>query len=129
MATLFDYKRKSLESVIEILQCFKCNDVPGSKKGQNNRYSCIEKSHQLCEKCKFKCECGSLVVKCPNPIVKQMLEDLPMYCENYKIGCREIFAKSEDLSDHQLACFFRQVYCPISFCKDEVAFKVELMKE
>ena len=93
MATEFDYKSKLLESIIESLQCFNCKDVPGFMKDQRNRYSCFEKSHQLCENCKDKCECGSLVVKFPNPIVKQMLKELPMYCMNYKRGCREIFAE------------------------------------
>ena len=95
MATEFDYKSKLLESIIESLQCFNCKDVPGFMKDQRNRYSCFEKSHQLCENCKDKCECGSLVVKFPNPIVKQMLKELPMYCMNYKRGCREIFAEPE----------------------------------
>ena len=117
MATELDYKRKLLESVIETLQCFNCKDVPGFMKDQRNRYSCFEKSHQLCENCKDKCECGSLVVKCPNPIVKQMLKELPMYCMNYKRGCREIFAEPEGLNDHEIGCVFRLAYCPSSSCK------------
>ena len=117
MATELDYKRKLLESVIETLQCFNCKDVPGFMKDQRNRYSCFEKSHQLCENCKDKCECGSLVVKCPNPIVKQMLKELPMYCMNYKRGCREIFAEPEGLNDHEVGCVFRLAYCPSSSCK------------
>ena len=52
MATEFDYKSKLLESIIESLQCFNCKDVPGFMKDQRNRYSCFEKSHQLCENCK-----------------------------------------------------------------------------
>ena len=122
MATQIDYKRKSLESMIESLQCFKCKDVPGFKKYQRNRYSCVEESHQLCEKCKSRCECGSLVVKRPNPPTKQMLEDLPVYCPHYKNGCRELFLQVESLDDHQEGCVFRPVYCPDPCCQKKMLF-------
>ena len=117
MAVHFECKRKSVEAVIESLQCFKCKDVPGFKEEQKNRYNCVNESHQLCEKCKEKCDCGSLVAKRPNPIVLKMLKDLLVYCQNYKTGCREIFAKAEDLEDHQEGCVFRLVFCPNLLCQ------------
>ena len=123
MATHIDYKRKSLENIIESLQCFKCKDVPGFKKEQQNRYSCVNESHQLCEDCKSKCDCGSLVLKNPNPTTKQILEDLPVYCPHYKNGCHQTFLQAESLDDHQQGCIFRQVFCPYIICKEKVLFK------
>ena len=117
MATQLDYKRKSLQSIIKSLQCFKCKDVPGFKEEQQNRYSCVDESHQLCEKCKTTCECGSLVGKCPNPTTKQILEELPVYCPHYKTGCHETFLLAESLDDHQQGCIFRPVFCPYVSCK------------
>ena len=123
MATQFDYKRKSLESIIEGLQCFKCKGVPGFTQEQQNRYSCFNKSHQLCEICKAICECGSPVGKHPNPATKQILKDLPVYCPHYKNECREIFLQAESLDDHQKGCVFRQIGCPDLPCKEKILFK------
>ena len=119
----FDCKRKMLESVIETLQCYKCQDVPGFKEEQRNRYICVENSHQLCEKCKDLCKCGSVVTKCPSPVVHQILKDLPMFCPHYKRGSREVFAKAENLEEHLIDCIFRPVYCPLLFCKELNPFK------
>ena len=47
MASQFDYKRKSLESIIEGLQCFKCKGVPGFTQEQQNRYSCPERNVRI----------------------------------------------------------------------------------
>ena len=128
MASQIDYKRKSLESIIDSLQCFSCKDVPGFKKEQRNRYSCVDESHQLCEKCKPACDCGSLVGKRPNPALKKLLKDLPVFCQHYKTGCREMFLQAESLDDHQQGCIFRQVYCPTIVCdnidcNEKVLFK------
>merc|ERR1712080_513961 len=90
----------------------KCFDIPGPTEEQRNRYYCIEKCHQLCEKCKGICRCGSAVGNCPNPSINEILKDLPMCCPHYKTGCREIFVQAEDLEDHQQSCVFRTVYCP-----------------
>ena len=48
----YNFKPEFLENTIESLQCFKCKDVPGFAKKQQNRYSCNNNAHQLCEKCK-----------------------------------------------------------------------------
>ena len=119
----FDCKRKMLESVIETLQCYKCQDVPGFKEEQRNRYICAQNFHQLCEKCKDLCKCGSVVLKCPSPVVHQILKDLPMYCPHYKRGSREVFAKAENLEEHLMDCVFRPVYCPDLGCKELNSFK------
>ena len=95
MASSFEFKRKSLENVIESLLCYKCKAVPGAAEKQKNRYVCLDYSHQLCEECKSECDCGSVVGKRPNPVVHQMLKDLPIYCPHYKTGCREIFMETK----------------------------------
>ena len=123
MASQIDYKRKSLENIIESLQCFSCKDVPGFKKEQQNRYSCMDESHQLCEKCKTACDCGTVVGKRPNPTTKLILGDLPVYCPHYKNGCTEIFLQAESLDDHQQGCELRQVYCPDLKCSEKILFK------
>lgn len=126
MASKVNVKYESLlENIIETMQCFKCQAVPGLSKEQQNRYSCVDKSHQLCESCKASCECGSVVGKCPNPTIKQMLIDLPVYCLHYNNGCRQIFVQTqaESLDDHEKGCIFRQVFCPELSCKNKVLFK------
>lgn len=134
MATKVNVKYETLlENIIETMQCFKCQAVPGLAKELQNRYSCVDKSHQLCESCKASCECGSVVGKCPNPTIKQMLIDLPVYCLHYNNGCRQIFVQTqaESMDDHQKGCIFRQVFCPDLFCKEKVLFKdvVEHLKQ
>ena len=126
MASSSEFKQKSLENVIKILLCYKCKAVPGPAEKQKNRYVCMDYSHQLCEECKSECDCGSEVGKRPNPVVHQILEDLPIYCPHYKTGCRETFLEAKDWEDHQLECVFRQVYCPRTSCHDKngkVVFK------
>ena len=120
--TRIHIERKSLEDIYKSLQCFRCFDIPSITKERWNRYSCIKNSHQLCEKCKTKCECGSAVVDYPNPSIHEILKDLPTYCANFNAGCREIFMQSKDLEAHQQSCVFREVYCP--GCYDCVVFKV-----
>ena len=120
----FDAKCQQLENIIETVQCFNCKDVPGLSGVEMNRYNCVDKAHALCEDCKEdKCPCGdppceSLVAKCPNPTIQQVLKDLPAYCPRYKIGCRKIFADLENLENHGKDCIFRKVYCPFSgYCQ------------
>ena len=122
--TQIHIERKSLENIFKKLQCFKCLDIPGLTKERRNRYSCIKKSHQLCENCKTKCECGSAVGSYPNASIHEILKDLPVYCANFNAGCREIYlqSKAEDLDAHQQSCVFREVYCP--GCYEQVVFKV-----
>ena len=98
MAAQYNFKPEFLENTIKSLQCFKCKDVPGFDKEQKNRYSCHDNAHQLCEKCKNgPCECGSTIGKIPNPVVHEILKDMPMFCPHYKRGCRQVSAQSEDL--------------------------------
>ena len=64
MATKPNVKNETLlENTIDSLQCFKCKVVPGLTQEQQNRYTCLDESHQLCEKCKSECKCGSVVGK------------------------------------------------------------------
>ena len=112
-----------LENAIASLQCSKCKAVPGFTKEQQNRYSCLDESHQLCEKCKSVCECGSVVGKRPNPTLKQILKNLPVYCPHYNNGCREIFIQAELLTNHKEECAFRHVCCPNLSCSNKVLFK------
>ena len=126
----FDCKRKMLESVIETLQCYNCQAVPGFKEEQRNRYNCNENSHQLCEKCAISvvgryyfCMCGSAVSRSPNPVVHQILKGLPVFCPHYKRGSREVFGKAENLEEHLMDCIFRPVYCPSLGCKELNPFK------
>ena len=112
MASSFEFKRKCLENIIESLLCYKCKAAPGFFEKEKNRYFCTNNSHQLCDECKSKCDCGSEVGKCPNPLVDQILKDLPTYCSHYKRGCRELFIQATDFVDHCQDCVFRLVYCP-----------------
>ena len=117
MASSFEFKRKSLENIIENLLCHKCKAVPGPIEKQKNRYTCLN-AHQLCEECKSECECGSQVGNLPNPLIHQILKDLPIYCQHYKTGCRQMFMQVKELEDHQLDCVYRQVYCPYILCQN-----------
>ena len=103
----FDYKCLFLQSSIGAHLCFKCKDVPGFKKDQRIRYHCHEKLHPLCNKCKSKCECGSLVMESPNPEFEQRLQGLPVFCSNFKEGCRIMFSHEDALNDHKIGCEFR----------------------
>jgi len=124
MATKVNVKHESLlENTIESLQCYKCKAVPGLTTEKQNRYSCVDESHQLCEKCKSACKCGSAVGKRPNPTTKHILKDLPAFCPHYRYGCREVFVQADDLDYHQKGCVFRQVHCPKIECKEKVLFK------
>ena len=124
MASRFDSKRELLKNIVESLQCYKCKAVPGPTEEQKNRYSCLDNSHELCEDCKAACECGSVVGQFPSSTIKQILKDLPMCCQHYKDGCRQIFEKDEDLEGHQIGCIFRAVYCPWVNCKvGKIIFK------
>ena len=97
-----DYRTKCQELLrfIPDLQCHKCQDVPGPKGNDKNRYSCLD-SHTLCEKDKLKCPCGSLVGKNPSSILAKLMKDLPWMCQNYKKGCREIKKNISELEFHQ----------------------------
>ena len=101
--------------LIPNLQCHECKNVPGPKRDQKNRYSCIDASHGLCEEHKIKCPCGSLVGKSPSPVIAKLLEDLPWMCKNYKRDCREMRMNEEELDHHQQKCIFRQIFCPYFF--------------
>lgn len=119
VACMANYRAKCQEllSFIPDLQCHKCKDVPRPNK--KNRYSCVDSSHMLCEKDKFKCPCGSLVGKNPSPIIAKLLKDLPWMCQNYKKGCREMKQNINELEFHQRMCIFRKVYCPNLACHKE----------
>ena len=128
MATRYGFKPEFLENTIQSLQCFNCGDVPGFARKQKNRYSCHHNAHQLCEECKHLgfCDCGSTVGKNPNPVVHQILKDLPIFCPHYKTGCRDFFAQNEDLINYyQQGCLFREVYCPYlgGKCEEKILFK------
>ena len=116
-----NYRAKCQELLrfIPDLQCHKCKDVPGPNRNEKNRYSCVNSSHMLCEKDKFKCPCGSLVGKNPSAIIAKLLEDLPWMCQNYKNGCRKIKQNINELECHQQKCIFRKVYCPHLTCPKE----------
>ena len=127
MATKFNIERKTLENIYKSLECYNCLEVPGPKEEQRNRYTCIENCHQLCEKCKAKCNCGSMVGHRPNLSIKVILKDLAMCCPHYNGGCREIFELAEVLEDHHQGCVFRKVFCPnIHECgiENKIVFKV-----
>ena len=113
-----NFRAKSAELLrfMPDLQCHECKDVPGPNENENNRYSCFDSSHTLCEKDKLKCPCGSLVGKNPSPIIAKLLEGLPWMCQNYKRGCREIKININGLEIHQRKCIFRKVYCPKFTC-------------
>ena len=98
-----------LENMIESLKCYKCQAIPGPNR--DKRYSCHKNSHQLCEKCRSKCKCGSSVMKCANLIVEKLLQDLPIYCQNYKRKCPQIFDEVKDLEEHEKKCEFKILYC------------------
>ena len=117
-------KHEELLGLITELQCYECKNVPGPNVNQNNRYSCTDSAHTLCEEHKNKCPCGSLVGKSPSPIIAKLLQNLPWMCQNYKNGCRESKMNGENLEHHQEKCIYRQVVCP-NYCKEDgkVLFK------
>ena len=120
----FHIKSKQLLKFFPELQCHKCKDIPGPYGTKKYRYYCIEESHALCERHKVKCPCGSLVGKKPSPTVTKLLQELPLMCQNYEDGCREIKKDGEDLEHHKQKCIFRQVFCPHWACKEKkVMFK------
>ena len=98
-----------LENMIEYLKCHKCQAIPGPNK--DKRYSCHKNSHQLCESCRSKCKCDSSVMETPNLIVEKLLQDLPVYCRNYRRKCRQICDEVKDLEEHEKICDFRILYC------------------
>ena len=125
MATRFNPKDEHLGKFIETFKCYKCNAIPGPNEDERNRYNCVENSHTLCETCKKKCKCGSSVGKRPNPMVHQILAELPVpwFCPNYKTGCREKFLKAEDIDEHKKNCIFQMVFCPDFYkCKQKYLF-------
>ena len=123
----YPVKCKELLRFIPDLQCHKCKDVPGPNGNEDNRYSCVDSSHMLCEKDRFECPCGSLVGKTPSPIIAKLLEDLPWMCQNYKNGCREIKKNIGELEFHQRKCVFRKVYCPKLECHKKLPRNFELL--
>ena len=98
-----------LENMIESLTCYNCRAIPG--KNKDKRYSCHKNSHQLCETCKSKCKCESSVMETPNLIVEKLLQYLPIYCQNYRRECRQIFHEVKDLDEHEKTCNFGILYC------------------
>ena len=127
MAPQLNLKTESLEKIIESLQCYECKAVPGPNGEHRNRFRCVDNLHPLCETCKTKCKCGSLVGICPCPTIHQILEELPWFCPHYKTGCRETYVKAEDIDEHQKNCIFRMIYCPSNIspngCKEKILFK------
>ena len=127
MATQLNLKTESLEKIIESLQCYECKAVPGPNGEQRNRFRCVDNLHPLCETCKTKCKCGSLVGICPCPTIHQILGELPWFCPYYKTGCRETYVKAEDIDEHKKICIFRMIYCPSNIspngCKEKILFK------
>lgn len=120
MTTKIKIKHEYLENTMEGLQCYNCKAVPGLTEELRTRYSCVDRSHQLCEKCsKSDCECGSAVLKHPNLPISQLLKGLPVYCPNFKAGCRQMFLEIGNLDYHQQECEFRLVHCPVLSCQDE----------
>ena len=43
----------------------------------------------------------------PNPEFEQRLQGLPVFCSNFKEGCRNMFAQEEALNEHKIGCEFR----------------------
>ena len=117
----FETKSKELLKILPDLQCHECKDVPGPSGAKKNRYNCVNECHVLCEKHKAKCACGSLVTKRPSHVIAKILQDLPMMCQNYENGCREMNMDVVQLELHQAKCILRNVFCPSYYCK--VLFK------
>ena len=121
MAVFFS-KCEAFLTLIPDLQCHFCYNVPGPN--NNNRYSCIDEAHTLCEDHKTKCPCGSWVGKSPSPLIAKLLQNLPWVCQNYKTGCRESKIDVKDLDHHHRKCIYRNVFCPRIHCKEKkVLFK------
>ena len=119
---VFLSKCEAFLTLIPDLQCHFCQNVPGPN--NNNRYSCIDAAHTLCEDHKTKCPCGSWVGKSPSPLIAKLLQNLPWVCQNYKNGCRESKIDVKDLDHHEGKCIYRQVFCPRVHCKEKkVLFK------
>ena len=116
-----------LENMIESLTCYNCQAIPG--KNKDKRFSCHKNSHQLCETCsKSKCNCGSSVMKCPNLVVEKLLEDLPIFCQNYRKKCRQIFQELKDLEEHEKTCGILYCQNKIRKCQQQF-FEVEELED
>ena len=112
----FEARSELLKEMIESLQCVRCNAVPGFGAESRERFHCSSDQNVLCKSCKDKCGsggCRSCRRGRPLPAIEKILENLPRFCPNYKSGCREIFAESENLEEHKTSCPFRLVPCVI----------------
>ena len=129
----FEAKCELLKNLIEDIQCSKCEAVPGFDDKSRFRFHCLATLKVLCEDCKNKHECLTckdvqerhfgVVEKTPSPVIEKLLKDMPCFCPHYAQGCREIFAKSEDLNDHETTCIFRLVPCLLDHGCREFPFK------
>ena len=50
-------------------------------------------------------------MKHPNLVVEKLLQDLPIYCQNYRRKCPQSFDEVKDLEEHEKTCNFRKLYC------------------
>ena len=60
-------------------------------------------------------------MKVPNSVAEKVLQDLPVFCVNYKRECRQIFDEPEALEVHEKNCDYRLIQCPSSMCRDNKA--------
>ena len=111
--------KEMLADFLPLLKCFKCHDFPAPQAQSANRYTCLDESHSLCEKCKEKCPCDSKVSTKPSKIVKKLLQKLPWICPHFDKGCRESKFRFQDWEDHRKNCYFRKVRCPQLFCTEK----------
>ena len=108
---------KLYESIKDILQCPVCYLTP-KKSGKIE--VCIN-GHYICESCRIKIticpECRSDKLNFPSPLLKRLLNSLPMICSHSSRGCKETFDDEHNLEEHEPTCEFRTIDCFEIACK------------
>lgn len=108
----FESKKQVLLKILPDLTCVRCKSVPNKGGPRRDRHSCVKQAHTICGACKDKkCPCcGSKVTQTPNPVFVGLIEDLPLACNNYQYGCKEIMGQHDDVREHEIAvCRYRKV--------------------
>ena len=115
--------QKLYKSIKDILQCPVCYLTP---KRSEKIEVCIN-GHYICESCCSKVTtcpvCRSNKLNFPSPLLKRLLESLPMSCSYASFGCQDTFDEEHDLEEHKTKCGYRTVKCVQIRCKEKIFFK------
>ena len=107
----------NIENIISILLCHTCGAPPNNKKP--SIYMCKNGKHCYCEVCfkKDKYNCEDLI---DHPLLSSIIEILPLYCINFKRGCRHEIVGEKD--NHERTCKFQITKCLYPKCSENLKF-------